>query len=93
MPSQDFLTWWSRFRESGDICPIRLGMSRDELRAILGSPDDTGGTSRRHRTAAIWKYNELEFHFGSGPDDSLRLIYLERDDVVELSISSNNSAG
>jgi len=88
MTSLEFQNWWDRFRVTGDICPIRLGMSRGEVRAIFGDPEDTGGTSRKHPTAAIWKYGGLEFHFGSEPDDNLSLIYMERNEVVQISIST-----
>jgi len=93
MTSPAFQDWWKQFKVTGDICPVRLGMSRDEVRAVLGDPEDTGGTSRKHSTPAIWKYDELEFHFGPGPDDHLELIYLERDAVVQISIGLCASAG
>ncbi len=87
MPASDFKTWWESFRVSGDICPVRLGMTRDELKALLGEPDAVGGTSRKHRTPSIWKYDELEFHFGQESDGSLWLIYREVDNIVQTSIS------
>jgi hypothetical protein len=84
MPTQEFQSWWKHLKQTGDICPVRLGMSRAQLRGILGEPDDTGGTSRRDRTPRIWKYDQVEFHFGL--PDSLTLIYLEVDEIVRLSI-------
>lgn len=86
MPSPEFQFWWDSFRQTGDICPLRLGMSRDELKAVLGEPDDVGGTSRKWRTPAIFKYADVEFHFGPGPQGTLILIYRERDGVAEISI-------
>jgi hypothetical protein len=77
---------------TGDICPIRLGMSRVEVRAIFGDPEDTGGTSQKYPTPAIWKYGGLEFHFGSKPDDNLSLIYMERNEGVQISISAVDGA-
>lgn len=71
-------------KTTGDICPVRLGMSRAELRAILGEPDETGGTSRRHPSPRIWKYDRVEFHFG--PPDALVLIFMEDAEIVRLSI-------
>jgi hypothetical protein len=73
-------------RVTGDICPVRLGMSRDALRRLFGEPDDTSTGSRKHPSPAIWKYSNLEFHFGPRADDFLSLIYLEQDEVVKLSI-------
>jgi O-acetyl-ADP-ribose deacetylase (regulator of RNase III) len=42
---------------------IREGMTRAELRALLGDPDDVGGTSRKYREPSLWKYGEVEFAF------------------------------
>ena len=87
MPSETFESWWCDFRDTGDICPITLGCSRDELRAVLGPPDETGGNSRKYRTSAIWKYGDLEFHFGPKSTDVLWLIYMENDEgIVVVSI-------
>lgn len=86
MSSPEFQSWWDSFRRTGDICPLRLGMSHDELKAVLGQPDDVGGTSRRWRTPAIYKYGDVEFHFGLGPKGTLDLIYRERDGIAEISI-------
>ena len=63
MASATFQEWYEKFASTGDICPIRLGMSRDEIRATFGEPDDVGATSRKRPEAAIWVYGGLEFHF------------------------------
>lgn len=84
---------WDRFKVTGDICPIRLGMPREEIRAIFGDPEYSGGTSRKYPTPAIWKYGDLEFHFGPKRNDQLNLIYMERDEVVRVSISVLDRAG
>jgi hypothetical protein len=75
MPSDEFKLWWKKFCESGDICPVKLGCTRDELRALFGEPDSVGGTSRKHKRPGIWKYGELEFHFERGKTDALFLIW------------------
>jgi len=87
MTSPEFLNWWDRFKVTGDICPLHLGMSRDELRKLFGDPEDTSTGSRKHPTPAIWKYGDLEFHFDRASEGRLCLIYMERDDVVKISIS------
>jgi hypothetical protein len=88
MANVRFQQWYEEFASTGDICPIRLGMSRDEIRAAFGEPDDVGATSRRRREAAIWVYGGLEFHFDAGAGDELVLIYRETPEgVVETSIS------
>lgn len=68
----EFAKWWEGFRASGNIAPIALGISREELLAFLGEPDD--------EARGILKYGRLEFHFGDG----LSLIYADDDfGVVE----------
>jgi hypothetical protein len=86
MSSSGFQSWWESFRVTGDICPVRLGMTRDELKAILGEPDNVGGTTRKHPTPAIWKYNDVEFHFELGSHGKLWLIYREFDNLPQISI-------
>jgi hypothetical protein len=87
MPSEEFRAWWKKFRSTGDICPVRLGSTREDLRRIFGEPDDLGGISNKHTTPSIWKYGELEFHFGPLDSDVLVLIYSETPDgVVDVSI-------
>jgi hypothetical protein len=91
MSSPEFQSWWKHLKRTGDICPVHLGMSRDQVRAILGEPDDTGGTSRRHPTPSIWKYDRVEFHFER--PDSLALIFMEDHDIVRLCIGMLGEAG
>ncbi len=62
---------------SGLFGPVRLGMSRSHVHELVGPPDDIGGTSRRYHTPAIWKYGDIEFHFGRRDDNRLYLIYLD----------------
>jgi hypothetical protein len=55
-----------------------LEATRDELRRLLGEPDDVGGTSRKHPTPVIWKYGDIEYHFDSDREDGrVFLIYTE----------------
>jgi hypothetical protein len=42
---------------------IRLGMTRKELQAILGAPNEVGGTSRKSRIDSIFKYGDVQFVF------------------------------
>jgi hypothetical protein len=89
MADQRFERWRARFSQSGDICPVHLGMSRDELRATLGEPDSLGATSRRQRTPLIWLYEDIEFHFDGSAPGVLFLIYSDdADGFVKLSISA-----
>ncbi|HEY8505168.1 MAG TPA: hypothetical protein VIL46_11345 [Gemmataceae bacterium] len=42
---------------------IRLGMTKAEIRELLGPPDQWGNTSRKHREPSIWMYGRTEFWF------------------------------
>jgi hypothetical protein len=42
---------------------IRLGMTRKELQAILGTPDEVGGTSHKYKVHSIFKYGDVQFVF------------------------------
>ena len=56
---------------------IRIGMTRGEVIAALGPPDDVGGTSRKHRTPSIFKYGEIELFFEPWKDGTLVQAYTE----------------
>ena len=87
MPTDRFQLWWKKFRETGDISPVRLGCTRDDLKAMFGEPDAVSSVTRKHKTPAIWKYGPLEFHFAPEGADTLVLIYSESPDgMVDISI-------
>ncbi len=69
------------FLKTGELGPVRLGMSREQVQELLGEPDDTGGNSRRHRVPTIWKYGDLELHFEQG-GNRLTLIHADDFDVL-----------
>ncbi len=93
MTTLRFKNWWATFAATGDICPLKLGATRDEVRSLLGEPDDTGGTSRKRGLPMIWIYAELEFHFGPKPGDGLNLIYQDTDEgIVKVSIPRREGA-
>jgi len=88
MASGAFEQWYEKFASTGDICPIQLGMSRNDLRAAFGEPDDVGGTAREHSGPAIWVYGGLEFHFDDAACGELFLIFRDSaDGIVETAIS------
>lgn len=62
------------------IRQIRVGMTREEVVAALGPPDDTGGTSRKYRTPAIYKYGDIELHFEPWNTGRLLRAYTEDPD-------------
>ena len=80
-----FSEWWSDFRRTGDICPVRLGCRRSDLHALWGEPDDVC-TMQKDGEPLILKYGDVEFHFNGGTDGRLFLIYKDADGVVELCI-------
>jgi hypothetical protein len=53
------------FLFTGRFGPVELGMYREDVLGHFGLADLLGGTSRRHRTPAIWRYGSIEFHFES----------------------------
>ena len=68
----------------GAFGPIYIGMLRARVLEILGNPDDWSARDAAKtgdnpwRTSAIWKYGDLEFHFGLLDEDSLALIFMEK---------------
>ena len=40
-----------------------LGLTRDQIEARLGPPDDVGGVSRKHPKPKIWLYGSTEINF------------------------------
>lgn len=77
--SAAFNKLWSDYERTGSIRPVEPGMTRDELRRILGEPDDTSIRGRRRPLEGIWKFGRVEFHFDT--DERLSLIYTEDDDL------------
>lgn len=59
-----------------------IGLSRDEVVAILGNPDVTGGTSRKYKTPSIFKYGNIELHFQPWKDGLLCMIWDEVNEIV-----------
>lgn len=56
---------------------IRIGMTRAEVRGVLGEPDDVGATPRGRRVPAIYRYGRIELHFEPGREGGLVLVYTE----------------
>jgi hypothetical protein len=65
------------FVSSGDLGPISLGCSPEELVRCFGDPEATGGTSRKQRQPTIWKYGDVEFYFPRD-DRWLEMIHIDR---------------
>jgi hypothetical protein len=54
---------------------VGLGATREELQRLLGEPTDTSVPSRSQRQPVIWKYGDIEYHFGN--DGRVWLVYTE----------------
>jgi hypothetical protein len=52
-----------RFLRTGQLGDLTPGMSRGQIHALLGDPDDVGGTSRKYRRPCIWLYGSIELCF------------------------------
>lgn len=55
---------------------VQVGMTREEVKQILGEPDDFGGVSRKYRTPRVYKYGDIQYFFG--PQVSDGLVYANR---------------
>lgn len=49
------------FLRTGEFGPVHLGMSRGQLRGLLGEPENWGPSPAKHN-AVIWKYGDIEFY-------------------------------
>ena len=63
---------------------IKLGMSREEVKALLGEPDAVGGISPRYKNPTIYKYGEVEIGFGRRAHDGLLLVYLDETETAKF---------
>jgi hypothetical protein len=50
------------FLLTGQFEPVTFGLTRQQLVAILGEPDDWGGHKKMHK-APVWLYGSFEFYF------------------------------
>jgi len=58
---------------------VRLGMTRSEIKRILGEPHGVSIGSRKYPRPCIWKYNEVELHFDYPESGGLYLVGLYED--------------
>ena len=52
-------------------------MTREEVVAVLGPPDDVAGTSRKRKTPNIYKYGKIELYFEPWKAGRLTMVYTE----------------
>ena len=51
------------FLKTGAIGELRLGLTADEVLALLGLPDDVGGTSRKYPRPSVYVFGSVEVFF------------------------------
>ncbi|MDX1932457.1 MAG: hypothetical protein SFU56_07615 [Capsulimonadales bacterium] len=51
------------FLRYGRTAGLHANLSKDDVEAILGSPNGTGGETRRRKNPSIYKYESLEIMF------------------------------
>jgi hypothetical protein len=59
------------------VSKVRIGMTREEVKTVLGEPHDWDTGSRKHPRPSTYKYGEVELPFGSDEGDGLWLVYME----------------
>lgn len=64
------------FLRTGRLGKLRLGLSEGEVLALLGCPEDVGGTSRKYCKPLIYLYGSVEIHFDPKSRTCV-LIYIE----------------
>ena len=50
---------------------LKKGLTRDEVKNILGGPTDTGTTSKKYRLPLVYRYGQFEIAFGPKKEDGL----------------------
>jgi len=59
---------------------VSVGMTRDEVVAALGPPDDMAGTTRKYRTPRVYRYGRIEVYFEPWKAGRLHMVYTEDDE-------------
>jgi len=63
---------------------LRVGMTRKDVVHVLGLPDHIGGTSRKHKIPSVYKYGDIELHFGPSEAGTLEMVYTEDRESVGI---------
>lgn len=67
------------FLRTGRFGELQVGLTSQEVVALLGEPQAKGGTSRRYRHPCIYKYGCLEVWFSRKTPFEVVGIFIERD--------------
>ena len=68
--------------KSGEFGPVRLGMTKPEVKRALGAPDDEMIRSRRQRESPGWRYGDIEIFFAP-PDWTVECVFADNFDVLD----------
>src|SRR5687767_7653095 len=72
----------ARFFATGDLGPIRLGMSPEEVEMLLGPPEGLG--LNMPKGTILWKHGDLELIFVDGKLWNIALHFYNREDNLLL---------
>ncbi len=75
------------FLRTGNLGELRNGMSKTEVRALLGEPDAVGGESRKYRKPSIFLYGTAELHFDQQAPHCLTSFWWEAGEKGEFRLS------
>ena len=64
-----------RFLDTGALGDLRVKMSVEQVCALLGMPEDTGGTSRKYPRPTIYVYGSIELFFAQKAPVFCQAIY------------------
>jgi hypothetical protein len=73
----EMLGSWRTSTAMDVVSRLRVGMTREEVVAVLGEPDDVSTLSRKHRIPAIYKYGDIELYFEPLISGKLWMVYTE----------------
>lgn len=71
---------------TGNFGELRSGMSKEEVTALLGSPDRAGVTLRKSKTPRIFVYGPIELWFEATAPHGLTSLWWEADERGSLSV-------
>lgn len=64
-----------RLLRTGQMGDLTLGMSAEQVRALLGEPDAFGSISRKYPRPCVWLYGSVELYFRQKAPHDLRAVF------------------
>lgn len=65
---------------------LKIGMTRRQVREVLGEPEAEGIGSRKYPRPCVWKYGEVECHFHYPEDGGLWLAFYHDEDLNHITL-------